>query len=594
MTKEEVKKTLESNYMRVYSQFKKLEKENYPVLSEYAYREARKKEIEEIKKEKREPLKKMEFLWPFATAGSELDKMEEEPACYVIELALEKIPEAYMDACRHECFRIKYPEICPEFGIYDLLYGKLSISMYEKTIRDYILDYSKDKLVGAQKKDPQFKRQLEIQANNEARIRWRREREKVLLGPQEEYEENTTWDRFEKYVFPFATRDIWDSLREIYSPDAFVPPEDIDKFNKLYEKYLTTIKGEEKNCPKTLVDEKPSPSVKLKNKSVSAKDIQKIDDPRVFEKHINKKEIKKVSRNDLIYAYYAEKNFIMFSTKEFDSKIISNKIGEIFSKAEEARIFEFIKEMNLTYKDIDEKWQIIKRIFVRNGIVPDIWQRIIKEMLNASLRGNENYLRLWISFIIDCDLYRKLIGDNLTFWTDIPKENVIWLISIIDDVGKHCEDSPIECVYDLFFENKDKDELIKYLWNRMQKEWILKILKSEDISVGANLLRKYRCKYCNDNESLSEFMDYLFVCMHEVVHKKDNISSGEISIDNFMKSSNTVTNSIDSLLDTLDLMGDDAGAEQKNMLTTIKRSVQDIKDKNAYFVETWKGIMDFS
>ena len=82
--------------------------------------------------------------------------------------------------------------------------------------------------------------------------------------------------------------------------------------------------------------------------------------------------------------------------------------------------------------------------------------------------------------------------------------------------------------------------------------------------------------------------------MHEVVHKKDNISSGEISIDNFMKSSNTVTNSIDSLLDTLDLMGDDAGAEQKNMLTTIKRSVQDIKDKNAYFVETRKGIMDFS
>ncbi len=585
MTKDEVRKILEKQYKEVYCQFKELEKIKYPVLSEFEYKEALKKEQDDIRKKKKEPLKTMSFVWRFATSDEEDEKrMGEEPFCFVVELATENIPEAYMDASRHDAFRKKYPKICPDFGIYDLLYGPLSILRYEKTIRDYILDFSAEKLTNASRKDPEYRKQLETQANSEARKIWRRAREKVLCGPTGEYEEKTTWEWLEKYVFPFATRDIWESLREFYSPDAFVPPEDMDKFNSLFEKYISTIPGGEDRNISEKIDGKSKPKASPNKKLENAKDIQKIDDPAVYEKKLNK-EIKKVSKNDLVYAFFAEQKGPGFGD-QYDIGAMSMKITEVFCKAEEAKVLDFIKDLGLTYTDITDRWQVIKRIFVRSTFVPEVWQQVFERMLDMSLRGNEDFLRLWLAFIIDCGLYRKLIGSNLKFWINFPEDNVIRLINVIRDIGSYDEE-PVDCIYQLIYEHKDENDVFKNMWIRMRKEWIMKALQNDNKAMGANQIRKFRQNYCCDSEEMGDLMDFIFLYMYEAQHESVRISSSDSSSENFIRSSNTVMRPIDALIDNIDNMTNDAPEEQRSALTSIKKSVQDIKDKFSYFVETW-------
>ena len=107
-----------------------------------------------------------------------------------------------------------------------------------------------------------------------------KERQRIIIEGTDDYNEDTTWTFIKTKILPYATKDIWETINDIYNrEDACVPDNDKASFNVEYEKYLINIgasnKGKkESKTKKVSVSQKEKDSDFKRNFEVNKNNIE--------------------------------------------------------------------------------------------------------------------------------------------------------------------------------------------------------------------------------------------------------------------------------------------------------------------------------
>lgn len=577
MNKKEVRDKLISNYDNMYSHYKELMKKHFEVYDYEDYQKRMQKTGMNMFKD---------CVWKYSV------KMEEEPAKYVVQLALEKMPEAYYEATRHVEFQKKYTDICPEGDFYKIINGELSIAYFEQTITNYIYQYYRENKDGPSRKDKNYKKQIMKKANLEAHRRWRLEREALLCGPYEGYEEDKTWNWIKSTILPIATRDIWESLHQLFSEDACVPPEDIKKFNKEYERYQSRICGRNdtnkftQEGDKEVIVNQERKKKTSRNSNINIHSIEKIKDTSVFEKKLLS-EKKKISVVDLCYAYYAEK--LLLSSMYYQNRyLLFEKNREIFKNAEQEVCDTFIKELRMGCEEIAGKWQIVKEILCGMEDIPMAWKNIIRRMWEIALFRDMDCMRLWMALLYDCHLFHEFISDNGEFWYGLEKYKIHILLQIVRDVIPYDEkSSELDAICKtIYTEAKKRDNWM--IWKTVEQEVIQDIIQEENREFASKRLEEFRNEYCHDTDSCANLMKKILIGFDEMMMLRTS-KKRSISVEDFEVSSKSVIKSIDILLESIGFFK--KNFKDSNALTVIDDNARIVKNKYQYFIDSWKAAM---
>lgn len=246
-------------------------------------------------------------------------------------------------------------------------------------------------------------------------------RETILCGTEDGFYDDSgvTWEHICSRVLPIATRDIWDSLFELYNNEgAFVPKKDKEAFNEKYKEYLARIIPSEKS--------------KFEEKTLEGKSLQK-SFSEIYEETIRALQAEKYDAiNQLLekrgYTVNSEKVAIAFTVLlqpnlVEDSKETVTLANTILFKAKESYITRLFNNI-----DFSHKVQLLNTIDFPNKTLPQDWINAINKEFMDSI-GTE-YAGWWIGYLDSKNLLLKEYGKNVSFWESFKLPHVQNLIEL--------------------------------------------------------------------------------------------------------------------------------------------------------------------